>query len=115
MDLERSIRLAVDSGKVSLGSQKSLEHARRGDDDQWDHDQPLAAPCRFEHVLRGVLLAGDHRVRLLTKRVTTVRWFITSERRYWKRGSHSVRLSRTDPRSIDRASESMSATVLSNW
>ncbi|MBI5226875.1 50S ribosomal protein L30e [Candidatus Micrarchaeota archaeon] len=31
MDLERSIRLAVDSGKVSLGSQKSLEHARRGD------------------------------------------------------------------------------------
>ena len=31
MDLERSIRLAVDSGKVSLGSQKSLQHARRGD------------------------------------------------------------------------------------
>ncbi len=31
MDLERSIRLAVDSGKVTLGSQRSLEHARRGD------------------------------------------------------------------------------------
>ncbi len=31
MDLERSIRLAVDSGKVTLGSQRSIQHALRGD------------------------------------------------------------------------------------
>lgn len=31
MDLNRSIRLAVDSGKVTLGSQRTLQHALRGD------------------------------------------------------------------------------------
>ncbi|MBI4360700.1 50S ribosomal protein L30e [Candidatus Micrarchaeota archaeon] len=31
MDIDRSIRLAVDSGKVTLGSQKSIKHALNGD------------------------------------------------------------------------------------
>ncbi len=31
MDLGRSIRLAVDSGKVTLGAQRTLQHALRGD------------------------------------------------------------------------------------
>ncbi|MBI5035860.1 50S ribosomal protein L30e [Candidatus Micrarchaeota archaeon] len=31
MDLQRSIRLAVDSGKVTLGSQRTIQHALHGD------------------------------------------------------------------------------------
>lgn len=31
MDLQRSIRLAVDSGKVTLGSQRAVQHALHGD------------------------------------------------------------------------------------
>ncbi len=31
MDLDRSIRLAVDSGKVTLGSQRTLQHALLGE------------------------------------------------------------------------------------